>query len=62
MSNLAFHYEQAEDEPKMLEYLEKAADLTRDLYQNQQAIRYYDKLLSLQTKQKNHHSLNLPQT
>lgn len=50
--DLAFHYEQAEDEDKTLEYLEKAADLTRDLYQNQQAIRYYDKLLTIQDKKK----------
>lgn len=48
--DLAFHYEQAEDEDKTLEYLEKAADLTRDLYQNQQAIRYYNKLLLIQSK------------
>ena len=50
--DLAFHYEQAENENKTLEYLEKAADLTRDLYQNQQAIRYYNKLIELQEKKK----------
>lgn len=55
--DLAFHYEQAENENKTLEYLEKAADLTRDLYQNQQAIRYYDKLIDLQEKKKSKHKV-----
>ncbi len=43
--DLAFHYEQAENVIKTIEYLEKAADFARSNYQNQQALIFYDKLL-----------------
>lgn len=45
--DLVFHYEQAEVKPKLIEYLQKAADHAKSLYQNQQALVFYDKLLSL---------------
>lgn len=43
--DLAFHFEQAEEEDKTRLYLEKAADFARRNYMNQQALTYYDKLL-----------------
>ncbi|MFK7809130.1 MAG: tetratricopeptide repeat protein, partial [Saprospiraceae bacterium] len=42
--DLAFHYGQAEIEDKTTEYLEKAADFTRDNFQNRQSIGFYKKL------------------
>lgn len=44
--DLAFHYEQADIFDKTCEYLRKAADYARSNYQNQQALDYYEKLLS----------------
>ncbi len=43
--DLAFHYEQAENEDKTIRYLEKAARYAQHNYQNPQAIQYYGKLL-----------------
>ncbi len=45
-ADLAFHYEQANIYEKTCEYLQKAADYARSNYQNQQALDYYEKLLS----------------
>ncbi|MEO1257931.1 MAG: tetratricopeptide repeat protein [Bacteroidota bacterium] len=45
--DLVFHYEQAEVTPKLKYYLLKAADYAKEYYQNQQAVRYYDRLLKL---------------
>lgn len=44
-ADLAFHYEQAEELDKAIEYLEKTADYFRNNYQNEDALTYYDKLL-----------------
>lgn len=44
--DLAFHYEQAGIFDKTCEYLRKAADYARSNYQNQQALDYYEKLLT----------------
>jgi tetratricopeptide (TPR) repeat protein/class 3 adenylate cyclase len=49
--DLVFHYEQAEDEVKLREYLQKAADYSKGFYQNQQALHYYDKLIVILEKQ-----------
>ncbi len=46
-SDLAFHYERAEDTDKAIEYLEKAGNHAKDNYQNQQALDFYDRLLPL---------------
>ena len=43
--DLAFHYEQAENEEKTAFYLEKAAQYARNNFQNRQAIQYYGKLI-----------------
>ncbi|MCS6930495.1 MAG: tetratricopeptide repeat protein [Saprospiraceae bacterium] len=43
--DLAFHYEQAENEEKTAYYLEKAARYAQRNFQNRQAIQYYGKLL-----------------
>ena len=51
-ADLAFHYEQANIFDKMCAYLQKAADYARSNYQNQQALDYYEKLLSKLGKQK----------
>ncbi len=45
--DLSFHYEQAESWKKAIFYTRKAADYARRNFQNQQAIRFYDKLLNL---------------
>ena len=45
--DLVFHYEQAGEPSKLRQYLEKAADRARDYYQNQQALKYYNKLIGL---------------
>lgn len=49
--DLVFHYEQASVEPKLQEYLQKAADHAKEYYQNQQAIHFYNKLLTILEKQ-----------
>ncbi|MBI1226410.1 MAG: tetratricopeptide repeat protein [Bacteroidetes bacterium] len=51
--DLVFHYEQAEDEVKLREYLQKAADYAKEYYQNQQALHFYDKLIVILEKQGN---------
>ncbi len=43
--DLAFHYEQAENEEKTDKYLEKAARYAQRNFQNRQAIQYYNKLI-----------------
>ncbi len=45
--DLVFHYEQAEVEGKLKEYLQKAADHAKEHYQNSQALHFYNKLLVL---------------
>ncbi len=50
--DLAFHYEQAGVFDKTCEYLRKAADYARSNYQVQQALDYYEKLLSMLGQQK----------
>lgn len=45
--DLAFHYEKAANRSKTLEYVELAGDYARTTYQNQTALEWYDKLLSL---------------
>jgi class 3 adenylate cyclase/tetratricopeptide (TPR) repeat protein len=42
--DLAYHYEQARIRPKMIFFLEKAADYARRNFQNQQALDLYDRL------------------
>lgn len=44
--DLAFHYGQAEELEKTNEYLEKAAILAKENFQNADAIKYYDRLLN----------------
>lgn len=43
--DLAFHYEQAEDEQRTNKYLEKAARYAQRNFQNRQALKFYDKLI-----------------
>ncbi|MCC6282294.1 MAG: tetratricopeptide repeat protein [Saprospiraceae bacterium] len=43
--DLAFHYEQAEDERKTNKYLEKAARYAQRNFQNRQALSFYEKLI-----------------
>jgi hypothetical protein len=43
--DLAYHYEQAEDVFKALEYLEKAGGVAKATYQNDKAIEFYDKMI-----------------
>ncbi len=43
--DLAFHFEQAEDEKQTNKYLEKAAKYSQRNFQNRQAIGFYDKIL-----------------
>lgn len=43
--DLAFHFEQAEQEDKTREYLEKAANHARGDFQNEQALEFYTRLL-----------------
>ena len=47
-SNLAHHYEKAEDVHNTMEYLHKAALRAKNLYQNQQALNLLDKLIDMQ--------------
>ncbi len=44
-SEMAFHFERAEERDKTRLYLKKAADFAREHYQNEDAIRFYVKLL-----------------
>lgn len=44
--DLAFHYEQAQNIPKTNEYLKKAGDHAKRLFQNQNALDLYDRLLN----------------
>ncbi len=46
--DLAFHYEQAGNTPKTIEYLKKASDFARRNFQNQQALDLFDRLLKNQ--------------
>jgi len=50
-ADLVFHFEQAGEVDKTKKYLFQAANFARNHYQNQQALDYYDKLLSLQKKE-----------
>jgi predicted ATPase len=50
--DLAFHYEQADIPEKTVDYLEKSADFAKRNFQNQNAIRYYDKLLNFLEKER----------
>ncbi len=43
--DLAFHYEQAQDQEKTREYLEKAADHARENFQNSAALKFFQKLI-----------------
>lgn len=45
--DLVFHYEQAEIEDKLKDYLQKAADHAKAHYQNSQALHFYNKLIKL---------------
>lgn len=45
--DLAFHYDHAEKKPKTLEYLRKAGEFAQESYQNEKALAFYDRLLSL---------------
>lgn len=51
--DLVFHYEQAEVEDKLAEYLKKAGEYAHQHFQNQQALTFYDKLLVILKKNKN---------
>jgi len=44
--DLAFHYDEAEDERKTNKYLEKAARYAQRNFQNRQALQFYDKLIN----------------
>jgi len=47
---LAYHYTRSADKEKAVEYLIKAGDKCKQLYANQDAIRYFDEALSLLDK------------
>lgn len=49
--DLVFHYEQAEEEEKLVSYLKKAGEFSRRNYQNQQALNFYNKLLNILEEQ-----------
>ncbi len=49
--DLAYHYEQSDNIEKTKEYYKKAADYSRANFQNQLALRYYDKLIGLLNKE-----------
>lgn len=49
--DLVFHFEQAEEEEKLMAYLHKAGEYSRRNYQNQQALNFYDKLEKILQKQ-----------
>ncbi len=44
---IAYHYEKAEIKPRMMEYLEKAGDFAKQVYDNSLALEYYEKLINL---------------
>ena len=44
---IAFHYEKAEIRDKTMEYLEKAGDFAKEIYQNEKGIEFYERLISL---------------
>lgn len=44
--DLVFHFEQAGNEEKTIEYLQKAADYSRANFQNQQALDFYERLIA----------------
>ncbi len=46
-ADIAYHYEKAEENEEAKIYLEKAGDYFKSLYQNQEALNHYDKLLKL---------------
>ncbi len=48
--DLAFHYEQAGKKKKTRKYLERAAEFARANFQNDLALRFYDKILKYQKK------------
>ena len=48
---LANHYEKAEIVDKAIEYLEKAGDLAKENYQNEEAIDFYDRLIAILEKE-----------
>ncbi len=50
-ADLVFHFELAGEVEKTKEYLLKAASFARNHFQNQQALGFYDKLLTLQKKE-----------
>ncbi|GAK56713.1 guanylate cyclase [Candidatus Vecturithrix granuli] len=45
-ADLAFHYEKAEIKDKAINYLQKAGDQAKERYQNQQALDFYERLLT----------------
>ncbi len=47
-ANLAYHYEQAEIANKAIKYLKLAGDAAKSSYQNEVALDFYNRLLSLQ--------------
>ncbi|MCD4820051.1 MAG: hypothetical protein K8S23_15310 [Candidatus Cloacimonetes bacterium] len=47
IDELANHYSQTDDMEKAIHYLEKAGDKAKENYENEKAICYYDKLISL---------------
>ncbi len=49
-ADLALHYERAEVDDKAREYLKKAADYSKDRFENEKAIELYDRLLALLEK------------
>jgi class 3 adenylate cyclase/Tfp pilus assembly protein PilF len=51
--DLAFHFERAENRPKAVEYLTKAAEKARQNYQNKQALDLYNRLLKNETDEIN---------
>ena len=51
---LANHYEKAEITKKAIEYLEKAGNSAKNNYQNEQALNFYNKLLNIIGKNKDH--------
>lgn len=53
--DLAFHFEQADNQEKTNYYLDKAGDFARDNFQNQQALNFYDRLVkNLELDNKDH--------
>ncbi len=42
---IAYHFEKAEVKDKTIEYLEKAGDFAKEIYQNEKGIEYYNRLI-----------------